>query len=70
MLQKLKNVFLKKRTTEIARREKQLDSFLTKAYGPIGFEKRDEYEKLTSGRLFRAKYFKVVAHADKFSLEL
>lgn len=55
MLQKLKNVFLKKRTTEIARREKQLDSFLTKAYGPIGFEKRDEYEKLTSGKgLFKS----------------
>lgn len=70
MLLKIKKIFLKRTNKGIARRKKQLDLFLTEAHGPIGSEKRDEYEKLRSGKLFRAKHFKVIAYTELFSLEL
>ena len=49
---------------------KQRDTFLTRIYGPIGTPKRDDYEKLTSGKLFRSKYFKVTVKTKNWDLEI
>ena len=70
MPSKIKNVFLKRNNKEIARRKMELDSFLTKAHGPKGYKKRNEYEKLTSGRVFKSRFFKVTLQTERYKLNL
>lgn len=45
------------------------EEFLTNTYGPKGKPQRDDYEKLTSGQLFKSKYFKVSMFWENKSLD-
>lgn len=61
---------LNKMQNEIERQKKKLDEFLNETHGSKGTPKRDEYEKLASGKIFRAKHFMVIIHTKKYRIEI
>ena len=60
----------KEEQLDLKERHNIKEVFLTNSYGPIGNPKRDDYEKLTSGKLFRSKYFKVIIKTKNWDLEI